>query len=241
VICSLSRLNYNASKKIIFQGGKIVSSPNLDQNYNVRNWKVVFKNISIVSVTFLVNIVCLGSSLYFLNFIGVDLDLTAKDASIIIGGLGSILTVINLSTIALMLEKQSRGVDESVNEGINRVSTLEGSLKGLPEKVEGIQNTLSLGTESVVVQLKNLQTSVSGLETSINGEKGVIPRLGTLETSVSGLETSVSGLETSVSGLETSVSGLETSINGERGVIPRLSNVETMLEQILQNTSKENN
>jgi hypothetical protein len=32
----------------------------------------------------------------------------------------------NLSTIALMLEKQSRGVDESVNQGINRVSTLEG-------------------------------------------------------------------------------------------------------------------
>jgi uncharacterized protein YoxC len=136
--------------------------------------------------------------------------LTAKDASIIIGGLGSILTVINLSTIALMLERQSRAVDKTVSEGINKVSTLEGSLKGLPEKVEEIQNTLSLGTESVVVKLKNLQTSVSGLESS-------------------------------VSGLESSVSGLEMSINGERGVIPRLSNVETMLEQILRNTSKENN
>jgi hypothetical protein len=199
------------AKKIIFQGGKIVSSPNLD-NQSTKSLITFFglvKNIALVSVTFIVNAIALVGASYSLDLLGSNFNLTSKDIFTTIGTLGTILTILNIGAISLMLEKQTTKVDNSLSETKTRVSLLE----QMPDKVNKTYATLNEGDDSVVVKLRNLQTSISG-------EKGVISRLDKLETSVS---------------------GLEASINGERGVIPRLSNVETMLAQILQNTSKENN
>jgi chromosome segregation ATPase len=82
----------------------------------------------------------------------------------------------------------------------------------------------------IIKQLGELQTSVGGINTRIDG---LDARMGGLETKVSGLDARMGGLETKVSRLETQVSGLDARMGGLEtqlsGLDARMGGLETQL------------